>query len=465
MEHRIVSVEESSIAEELGIERGDVLVSVNSADVEDVFDWRQMTREELVTLLIRKPNGEEWELEIEKEEGEDIGLVFESDLMSDYRSCSNQCIFCFIDQMPPGMRPTLYFKDDDSRLSFLQGNYITLTNMREKDVDRIIRYRMEPMNISVHTTNPELRVKMLHNRFAGKVLAYLDRFYEAGLKMNGQIVLCKGYNDGKELERTLSDLYRYVPVLESLSIVPVGLTKYRENLTKLEPFTKEDAIEVIRVAEAWQKKAFREKGLHFVHPSDEFYLTAGLPFPEESRYDGYLQIENGVGMARSMLNDAERAVKRQKKDGAKEPVTFATGVLAAPLLEEADRMVREKFPGHENRIVAVKNRFFGETVTVAGLLTGHDVIDALKGTDLGKALFLPSCMFRSGEEVFLDDVTRTDAETELGVPVFILKNTSKALIHAMTGRLGPEDLDSTYGKYELQGEGVHPPTRQWKNGE
>ena len=255
MEHKIVGIDPGSIAEELGIESGDTLVSVNGLEIEDVFDWRDFTLEENLTVVIRKADGEEWEFEIEKDPSEDLGFVFESDLMSDYHHCSNKCIFCFIDQMPPGMRPTLYFKDDDSRLSFLQGNYITLTNMKEHDVDRIIRYRLEPMNISVHTTIPELRNRMLNNRFAGSSLKYLDRFHEAGLRMNAQIVLCKGYNDGSELERTLGDLYRYVPVLESLSIVPVGLTKYREGLTRLEPFTKEDAVSVIDLVESWQKSA------------------------------------------------------------------------------------------------------------------------------------------------------------------------------------------------------------------
>ncbi len=449
MEHRIVKIESGSIAEEVGIAPGDVLVSVDGFSVEDVFDWRELTRQEELTLIVRKPDGEEWEIDVEKDEYEDLGLVFENDLMSDYRSCSNQCIFCFIDQMPLGLRPTLYFKDDDSRLSFLQGNYITLTNMKEADVDRICRYHMEPMNISVHTTNPELRCKMLHNRFAGKVLAYLDRFYEAGLHMNAQIVLCKGYNDGKELERTLSDLYRYVPVLESLSIVPVGLTKYREGLTHFEPFTKKEAGAVIDLAEKWQKKAFQEKGLHFVHASDEFYLTAGRDFPEESRYDGYLQLENGVGMARSMLTDAEKAVRRMKKDGAKTHYIFATGALAAPLLEKVLSMVNEKFPGHKNDVVAIRNDFFGETVTVAGLVTGQDLLKQLSGRPLHDGVILPNCMFRSGEEVFLDDMTRTELEEKLGVKVYILRGDARSTVHAMAGRLTKADIDLTHGKYEL----------------
>jgi len=449
-EHLIAAVEPGSIAEELEIESGDVLVSVNGLPVEDVFDWRALEKDAFLTVLVRKPDGEEWELEIEKDEEEEIGLVFENDLMSDYRHCSNQCIFCFIDQMPPGLRPTLYFKDDDSRLSFLQGNYITLTNMKQKEIDRIIRHRLEPMNISVHTTNSELRCRMLNNRFAGRVLKYLDDFYDARLTMNAQIVLCKGYNDGAELERTLSDLYRYVPVLESLSVVPVGLTKYREKLTKLEPFTKEDARAVIETVEAWQKRSFAEKGLHYVHASDELYITAGLPFPEEARYDGYLQIENGVGMARSLTEDAKKALKRLKKDGDNKRYVFGTGVLSAPILREIQAMTEKKFPGHRHEIVPIRNDFFGESVTVAGLVTGQDIIKQLKGRDLGDGLILPNCMFRSGEEVFLDDVTRTDAENALGVPVYILRNRADALIHAFTGRLSKADLDSSHGPYELK---------------
>ena len=450
MEHKIVGIDPGSIAEELGIESGDTLVSVNGIEIEDVFDWRDFTLEENLTVVIRKADGEEWEFEIEKDPSEDLGFVFESDLMSDYHHCSNKCIFCFIDQMPPGMRPTLYFKDDDSRLSFLQGNYITLTNMKEHDVDRIIRYRLEPMNISVHTTNPELRNRMLNNRFAGSSLKYLDRFHEAGLRMNAQIVLCKGYNDGSELERTLGDLYRYVPVLESLSIVPVGLTKYREGLTRLEPFTKEDAVSVIDLVESWQKRSFSEKGLHYVHASDEFYILAGREFPPEAAYDGYLQLENGVGMARSLLTDAKRSIAGRKKDGTDAHYVFATGKLAEPLIKRVLMMVKERFPGHDHDIVSIRNDFFGETVTVAGLVTGQDILKQLRGKDLRDGLILPSSMFRSGEEVFLDDMTRTELSEALNAPVYILRSDAKSMVNAMMGELTKKDLDSTHGEYELK---------------
>ena len=450
MEHRVAAVLQGSVGEELGIEKGDVLVSVNGEPVEDVFDWRALIAEESFVLLIRKPSGEEWEIEVELDEDEEMGLVFENDLMSNYRSCSNRCIFCFIDQMPKGLRKTLYFKDDDSRLSFLQGNYITLTNMRDKEIQRIIRYRMEPMNISVHTTDPALRVRMLGNRRAGEVLRYLEELYEAGITMNGQIVLCKGWNDGEALDRTLQDLLRYAPVMQSVSVVPVGLTKYREGLTELEPFTKEDAGKVILQVEAVQKEALRKCGLHFVHASDEFYITAGRDFPEEKEYDGYPQLYNGVGMARLLLTEALEEVHRLRKDGTKRKRVFATGMAAAPLLRKVRAMVDEKFPGHDNDVRAIRNDFFGEHVTVAGLVTGQDLLRQLDGLDPESTLFLPNCMLRSGEEVFLDDVTRTQLEKTLGVKTVILQGGGAALVRAMCGKLKKDDMDLSHGAYELK---------------
>ena len=452
MEHKIISVDAGSIGEELEIESGDVLLKANGHEIIDVFDYRDIVQSEELTLLIRKKNGEEWELEIEKDPFEDLGLNFENDLMSGYRSCTNKCIFCFIDQMPPGLRKTLYFKDDDSRLSFLQGNYITLTNMKPEEIKRIIRYRLEPMNISIHTTDPKLRVKMLHNRFAGRVLSYLDDFYKAEIKMNAQIVLCKGVNDGEQLEKTLSDLYRYLPVLESISIVPVGLTKYRDGLYPLEPFTKEDAIRVIETVERWQKKAYPEFGLHFVHASDEFYLLAGIDFPEEETYDNYLQYENGVGMSRLFLNDAALTLEGIKNAGISADASYATGYLAYPLLTRVQTQVEARFPklAGRNHVYPIRNDFFGEKITVAGLITGKDLIAQLKGQELGEVLYLPSSMFRSGEEVMLDDVTRTEVEEALHVPVRILSGSGEGIVHAMCGLLEDADLDLTHGQYEMK---------------
>ena len=274
-EHMIKDVLPGSIADELGIEAGDKLISINNNEIEDVFDYHFYVNDEELVLLIEKPNGEEWELEIEKDYEEDLGIEFEQGLMDEYRSCHNKCMFCFIDQMPEGMRDTLYFKDDDSRLSFLQGNYVTLTNMSDHDIERIVRYHLEPINISFQTTNPELRCKMLHNRFAGDALKKVDTLYESGIQMNGQIVLCKGINDGEELERSIRDLSKYVPCLQSVSVVPVGLTKYREGLYPLEPFTREDAVKIIDTIHRWQDKFYEEYGIHFIHAGDEWYILAG----------------------------------------------------------------------------------------------------------------------------------------------------------------------------------------------
>ena len=280
-EHIIKAVDPGSIAEELEVEAGDVLLAINNQEIEDVFDYRCMILEEYLEVLIRKADGEEWLLEVDKDEDEDLGLEFENDLMSEYRSCTNKCMFCFIDQMPPGMRETLYFKDDDSRLSFMQGNYITLTNMKDKDIDRIIRLKLAPINISVQSTNPELRCKMLNNRFAGEKLKYLQKLYENGIEMNGQIVCCKGVNDGAELKRSIEDLMQYLPHMRSVSVVPAGITKYREGLYPLELFTKEEAEEIIDLIEGYQQKCFEEYGLHFIHASDEWYILAGRELPQE----------------------------------------------------------------------------------------------------------------------------------------------------------------------------------------
>ena len=302
--HIVKSIRPGSIAEEFELEQGDALLQINGKEIEDIFDYQYLVEDEYIEVLIRKPDGEEFILEIEKDPDEDLGIEFENGLMDNYRSCHNKCIFCFIDQMPKGMRETLYFKDDDSRLSFLQGNYVTLTNMSEHDIDRIIHYHLGPINVSVHTTNPKLRCKMLNNRFAGTSLSKMDKLAEAGIEMNGQVVLCKGINDGDELRRTIKDLMGYIPAMQSLSIVPSGLTKYREGLFKLEPFTKEDACEVIDIIEGYQKEIYAKYGVHFVQASDEWYILAGRDFPEEERYDGYIQLENGVPIEETRKTDS-----------------------------------------------------------------------------------------------------------------------------------------------------------------
>ena len=430
--HVIASVEPGSIADELELEAGDILLEINGNKIEDVFDYHYLMNEEYVELLVRKEDGEEWELEIEKEFEEDLGVTFENGMMDDYRHCTNKCIFCFIDQMPPGMRETLYFKDDDTRLSFLQGNYVTLTNLKEKDVEKIIKYKLSPINISFQTTNPELRCKMLHNRFAGDSLKIVDRLVEAGITINGQIVLCKNWNDGEELERSMRDLYQYLPDLQSVSVVPVGLSKFREGLEPLEPFTKEDAKNVIAQIEKWQKKAFEEYGLHFIHASDEWYLLAEEELPKEESYDGYLQLENGVGMLRLLQTEFLDALAEQAGDVVKRKVSIATGKLAAPFICKLMEAMKRKYPETEVTVYDITNEFFGEKITVAGLITGQDLKKQLKDQDLGEKLLLPCHMLRSGEEVFLDDVTVSELSEYLQIPIEIVDSDGAVLLHHVT---------------------------------
>ena len=445
--HIIKTVDPDSIAEQLELEPGDAVLSIDGKVLEDIFDYEYYINSESILMVVRKKNGEEWELEIENEY-QDLGITFENGLMSDYRSCRNNCIFCFIDQMPSGMRETLYFKDDDSRLSFLQGNYVTLTNMSDHDIKRIIEFKLAPINISVHTTNPELRCKMLHNRFAGEALQKIRQLYEAEIPMNGQIVLCKGVNDGEELERTIRDLSEYLPYMKSVSIVPVGISKYRNGLYPLEALNKEDARNVLDIVKRWQKKLYKTHGSHFIHASDEFYILAGLPLPEEEEYDGYIQLENGVGMIRLLEEEVVAALAKLKGDNQSEEISIATGKLAAPYIEEHAKRVMKKFPGRTVHVYTITNEFFGEQITVAGLITGQDLICQLKGKKLGSRLLLPECMFRSGEEVFLDDVTKTDVQNALQVQVDIVKSSGQDFVQAVLGPV--KENDASYDGYELK---------------
>ncbi len=438
--HLIKAVKDGSIAQEMEIEAGDRLLSINGEEVEDVFDYQYLMQDEYVEVSVLKPSGEEWLLEIDKEYEEGLGVEFENGLMDEYRSCCNKCIFCFIDQMPKGMRPTLYFKDDDSRLSFLQGNYVTLTNMSDHDVDRIIRYRLSPINISFQTTNPQLRCEMLHNRFAGEALKKVDRFFEAGIEMNGQIVLCKGINDGAELERSLSDLEKYLPHLRSVSVVPVGLSRFREGLYPLEPFTGEDARKVLQTVRRFQDRLYPEYGLHFVHASDEWYILAGQELPEEETYDGYLQLENGVGMLRLLLEEFEAAMSALLENGAqarwggrRREISAVTGQISYPYIRRmADRM-EEAFAGLTVHIWPIRNDFFGESITVTGLLTGQDIIAQLKGKRLGELLLLPQNLLRSQETVLLDDCTVEEIGNALQVPVDVVKSSGYDFVQSILG--------------------------------
>ena len=444
--HIIRKIEPGSIAEEMEMEPGDEILKINGNDIEDIFDYRFLMNDSyIVVLLKKKKSGEEWELEIEKDPDEDLGVEFENGLMDDYKSCSNHCVFCFIDQMPKGMRDTLYFKDDDSRLSFLQGNYVTLTNMSDSDIDRIIRYRMEPINISFQTTNPELRRKMLHNRFAGDVFPKVKRLADAGIEMNGQIVLCKGLNDEEELERTIRDLTGYLPALRSLSVVPVGLSRFRDGLYPLEPFNGDDAAKVIDRIESWQKKLYPKYGVHFVHASDEWYLLAGRDIPEEERYDGYLQLENGVGMLRLLETEVREELRGRSGDDRRRNLTIATGQLPADTIRKLCGLIREKYPQVCVRIVPIRNDFFGERITVSGLVTGTDLIRQLKGKELGEELLIPCNMLRSGENVFLDDITVEQVIMELKVPVTVVDPEGKDFCLAVLG----ETKGSTHRRRQM----------------
>ena len=426
--HIISRILPGSIGEELELEVGDALISINGQQVEDVFDYRYLMNDEYVELIIRKKNGEEWDLEVEKEYEEDLGVEFENSLMDEYRSCSNHCIFCFIDQMPPNMRETLYFKDDDSRLSFLQGNYVTLTNMSDYDLERIIKFHLSPINVSFQTMNPQLRCKMLHNRFAGEALKKVDKLYEGGVTMNGQIVLCRGINDREELEYSLQKLSGYAPVLQSVSIVPVGLSRFRDGLYPLEPFTKEDACYLIEQVERWQDKMMKEHGIHFVHASDEWYILAGREMPEESRYDGYLQLENGVGMMRLLETEVLKYLSGLESDEREIEACVATGKLAAPLIEKLMYHIQQKFPNIHVKVYTIENHFFGEQITVSGLITGEDLIAQLKGKKLGEKVLIPCNMLRSGEDVFLDDLTVEEIEKALETEVVVVDEPGKDLV-------------------------------------
>lgn len=429
-QHTIIDVEYDSIAMELGIVPGDRLVSINGKVVNDALDYHLFVKDEIIDLVIYKHEHEEaWLYEIEKDEDEDLGLVFDNNLMDEYRSCRNKCVFCFIDQLPKGMRETLYFKDDDARLSFLQGNYITLTNMTEREVSRIIEYHLSPINISVHTMNLELRRTMLKNKHSGRIAEYMDRLYEAGITMNGQIVLCKDLNDKDELEYTIEKLAEYMPHMQSLSVVPVGLSDHREGLYPLEPFTKEDCTNVLETVHRWQSKLMDIHGSHFVHASDEFYIMAEQPIPEEECYDGYLQLENGVGMSRVFMNNFDRSLD-SIDNVTIEPytVTLVTGKLFESILIESMAKLMNKVEGLMVNVVGIRNEFFGEMITVSGLLVGQDIVNQLKDMELGSKVIIPDNVLKSDEAVLLDDVTLDRIKNELEKPIVISDQLGEDLL-------------------------------------
>ncbi|TAH72199.1 MAG: DUF512 domain-containing protein [Anaerolineaceae bacterium] len=427
--HIIKEVEAGSIADELGLTPGDELITINDTSIKDVLDYHYIIKDEFLNVLIKKPDGEEWELDIEKDYDDDLGIIFEDGLMDSYSSCRNKCIFCFIDQMPPNMRDTLYFKDDDARLSFLQGNYITLTNLSDEEVDRIIFYKLSPINISIHTTNEDLRCRMLKNRFAGSSLSKMQRLKDAGITMNGQIVLCKGWNDKDELEKTIHDLSAFLPEMQSVSVVPVGLTKFRDKLTPLEPFSKEDAIEVIETIHRWQNIFLTHYKTRFIYCGDEWYINAGLPIPDEESYEGYPQIENGVGLIRSFTDEFYQCFNEDiPGDEREKELSIATGVLASPYISQMANEIMNKYPGIKIHIYTIENDFFGKNITVAGLLTGGDIIKQLQNKRLGKSLLLPDVLLRHGESILLDDITIEDIERTLQTRISIVQSDGKSFI-------------------------------------
>ena len=416
---------------------GDALLAINGHRVLDVLDYKFYAYDTRLEVELRRPDGTDYCVEVRKPEGGDLGLDFESYLMDRPRSCANNCVFCFIDQLPPGMRPTMYFKDDDARLSFLLGNYITLTNLSPREIERIIALHISPVNISVHATNPELRQRMLRNRRAGECLALMRRFAAGGIVMNCQIVCCPGWNDGAELQRTMEELAALYPAVHSVSVVPLGVTKFREGLEPLTPFTPEHAAETIDQVTAFGDTCVENYGTRIFWCGDEMYLHAGRELPPDEFYEEHTQLENGVGMLRLMETEFRSALRlSDEPDGV--PFSIATGTAAAPFFEGLLALAREKYPRLNGRVYAIENDFFGHTITVAGLVTGQDLIAQLRDKELGERVFISQNMLRRQEMDFLDDVTLEQAVRALGVPIYPTEEDGFALWDAISGDALPE---------------------------
>ena len=425
----ITSVDRHSPAERAGIAAGEQLLTINGHEIIDVLDYRFYGYDTDCRLELREPSGAVRTVSLRKPEGRDLGLNFDTVLMDEMRSCANHCIFCFVDQMPPGMRQTLYFKDDDARLSFLQGNYITLTNLTDREAQRIIDLRISPINVSVHTTDPQLHCTMLGNKNALRSLDYIRAFCKAGIVMNGQIVVCPGWNDGDQLRRTLRDLTEMQ--FSSCSLVPVGITKYRQGLAKLRPVDAATAAEIIDIADEYGRENLRRFGTRRFFCADELYLRAGRPLPQAEYYEGYRQLENGVGLMRSLEDDFLAGLATVDVPARFSPFTIATGTAAAPFLRDLVQRAQADYPGLRGQVIAVENDFFGHTIDVAGLLTGQDISAQLRDRDLGDRVLIPIHMMRHGETVFLDDYTVERLSRELGVPVQVVDEDGFALVDAM----------------------------------
>ncbi len=428
----ISTVEKNSCSFRKGIQAGDMLISINGHEIHDVLDYRFYITERRLHIDLTR-DGSSYAVDLEKDQYDDIGLDFDTYLMDKQRRCCNQCVFCFIDQLPGGLRESLYFKDDDSRLSFLFGNYVTLTNLTQREVDRIIEMHISPVNISVHTTNPDLRVRMMKNKNAGKSLKIIWRLAEAGIKMNTQLVLCPDLNDKEELKRTLNDLGSLYPCVQSIACVPVGLTRYREGLYPLRPFTSQEAAETVRIIEDFGN-AFKEKnGTRLAFPGDEFYLLGGLAIPEPEFYEDFAQIENGVGMWASLKSEFMDALSFSEEQPSNRNISIATGKGAAPLLRSLVDEAMKKWHNLNIKVYEIKNHFFGENITVSGLITGTDLKAQLAGVDLGTELLIPSNMLRREGDMFLDNVTLAELIDYLGVQVTPVANDGWVLLDALLG--------------------------------
>ncbi|MDD6484422.1 MAG: DUF512 domain-containing protein [Clostridiales bacterium] len=412
-------VEQNSIAEEIGLEPGDKILKINGSDFHDILEYRYLMSEYEITLDIETKDGEYVTVDVENDY-EDIGVEFNEGLIDTAQSCTNKCIFCFIDQLPPGMRESVYFKDDDTRLSFLQGNYVTLTNMSEEELERLIKMRVSPINISVHATDPELRKMMLNNRFAGKCFDIMKRFAENEIYMNCQIVLCPGINDKEQLDRTIRDLASLFPYVSSICAVPVGLTRCREGLFPLKTFDAAGSAQVIEQVKAYQEEFLKRLGTRLVYLSDEFYINAGTELPDAEEYEGFPQLENGVGLIASMKEEFDSAIRLVKKKPRNRRVLIATGELAFDFISGLAGRLSEA-SGAEIKVKAVKNNFFGGGVNVSGLVCGCDIIEQLKGMS-GDALIISQSMLRDEDDIFLDDTTVHEVEEALGMEVISVSN-------------------------------------------
>lgn len=430
----IKKVASGSIAEEAGVEPGDILLGINGSDVSDMIEYRFLTTDEYITILIRKASGEEWEIEIEKDYNDDLGIEFDDPCATNPKRCHNKCIFCFIDQLPKGLRESLYFKDDDSRLSFIHGNFVTLTNMKDEDIDRIIKYRISPINVSVHTTNPELRVKMLNNNKAGEIMNKLKKLTSQGISVNCQIVLCPGINDGEELKKTIMDLYSLHPGVMGVAIVPVGITKYREGLFELYGYNKESSTEVIDFMNGIQEKIQNEIGEPFARLADEFYMMAGVELPDEKHYGDFEQLEDGIGMIRYLRWCITEDLNNTTCKGEGESIALITGSSASNVMKE----IAEKISKEMNvkiEVYPVKNKFFGERITVAGLLTAEDIIEQTSGIIKEEYILIPSNMLKADEDIFLDDVSLEEFQSKMDKKVIKCKYTGEDLIEKIANEV------------------------------